>query len=103
LNPRKPEELFFVIANKHTPAAVVPRLLAGSGLHPLHHFLTIFYRATGTRGILETLQTFVGKTAAPFADRHFRHPELASDLLIALAGSGRQNNPTSQHETLPSR
>src|SRR5713101_1204066 len=34
----------------YTPAAVVPRLLAGSGLHPLHHFLVIFYRSTGTRG-----------------------------------------------------
>jgi hypothetical protein len=100
----------------YTPAAVVLRLLAGSGLHPRHHFLAIFYRSTGTRGILETLvvnlwaiprygiaaQTFVGKTTAPFADRHFRHPELASDLLIALAGSGRQNNPTSLHETLAS-
>ncbi len=81
----------------YTPAAVVLRLLAGSGLHPLPHFLVIFYRSTGTRGILETLQPLVGKTTAPFADGHFRHLELVSDLLIALAGNSRQNNPTSLH------
>src|SRR6266699_2674427 len=45
----------------YTPAAVVLRLLASAGLHPQHHFLAIFYRSTGTRGILETLQTLVGK------------------------------------------
>jgi len=39
----------------------------------------------------------LAKTTAPFADGHFRHLELVSDLLIALAGNGRQNNPTSLH------
>src|SRR5438876_1051551 len=72
----------------YTPAAVVLRLLADAGLHPQHHFLAIFYGSTGTRGILETLQTLVGKTTAPFADGHFRHLELVSKWRRCFANKG---------------
>lgn len=62
----------------------------------------MFDRPAGTGCILQPREPFVGKTAAPLTDRHFRHLQFARDLLIGLAGSGRQNNPASLHHTLRS-
>jgi hypothetical protein len=55
----------------------------------------MFYRTAGTGCILKAFQPLAGKTAAPLTDGHFRHLQFASDLLVSLAGSGRQNNPAS--------
>jgi hypothetical protein len=52
---------------------------------------------------LKTPEPWAGKTAAPLTDGDFRHPQFASDLLIGPAGGGRQNNPASLQQTLPSR
>jgi hypothetical protein len=63
----------------------------------------MLYRTAGTGRILKTLPPLAGKTAAPLTDGHFWHLQFASDLLIGPAGSGRQNNPASLHQTLRSR
>jgi len=80
----------------------VLRLLTGSVLHPLHDLRAMFDRSAGAGCILQTLQPSAGKTAPPLADGYFRHLQFASDLLIALAGGGRQDNSASLHQTLRS-
>jgi hypothetical protein len=90
-------------ARPDRPATVGFRLLAGAGLDALPDLGSVFQRAAGPRRILQAVDAGRRERATPLPGRDLRNPERGRNVLIRLAGAGRQHNAAPQRQALRRR